>query len=213
MGSSAPSTIEVPPLCIRAEVSSYNEEDRTIDAVFSTGAGVERYDWGTGERYLEKLEISEKAIRLGRLNTGAPLLDSHSAWSISDILGAVVEGSARIEKGKAVARVRFSARDQVADIIRDVRDRIITAVSVGYRVYSFLKEESKNNKLPVRTAVDWEPFEISLVGMPADANAKIRREEVLTNPCVLVTRAFPIITDADRDRRMRAAHARALTAA
>jgi hypothetical protein len=202
--SAVATTIEVPPLCLRAEVSSYNEEDRTVDMVFSTGAGVERYDWGKGTRYIEKLEISEKAIRLGRLNAGAPLLDSHSAWSVEDILGAVVEGSARVEKGKAVARVRFSARDRVAGIIRDVRDRVITAVSVGYRVHSFIEDNSKGDKLPVRTAVDWEPYEVSLVGMPADANAKIRRDDVATNPCVLVLRADAVLlADADRDRRLR----------
>jgi phage head maturation protease len=199
----------MPPLSIRATVASFNEDDRTAEVIFSTGSGVERYDWMSGKRYIEKLAIVPAAIRLERLNAGAPLLDSHSAWSVTDQLGAVVAGTARVEKGKALATVKFSARDAVAPIIQDVRDGIITSVSVGYRVYKFEEETGKNNALPVRTAVDWEPFEISMVSMPADTGAKVRREQIETNHCVLVTRRQETQTaDSDRNRRFQLASAR-----
>lgn len=202
-------TIESPPLCLRAEIGTFNEENRTVDLIFSTGAPVERFDWMTGKRFLEKLAITPEAIRLDRLNAGAPLLDSHSAWSVSDQLGAVVRGTARVEKKQALATVRFSARDAVAPILQDVRDGIISSVSVGYRVHVFEEDASKGNKLPVRTAIDWEPFEISMVSMPADPGAKIRREQVVTNDCVLVRRSSST-ADADRIRRYRLALARQL---
>lgn len=207
----ASATIDVPPLSLRAEVASFNEEARTVDLIFSTGAAVERFDWMSGKRYLEKLAITPDALRLERLNAGAPLLDSHSAWSVADQLGAVVPGTARIEKGKALATVKFSGRAAVQDILQDVRDGIIRSVSVGYRVHKFEEEEAKGNKLPVRTAVDWEPYEISMVSMPADTGAKVRREGVETNQCVLVTRQqdSPMANaDADRQRRFRLAQAR-----
>jgi hypothetical protein len=186
--AASPHTIEVPPLCLRAEVGTFDPDTRTVELIFSTGAAVERFDWMTGKRYIEKLAIAPEAVRLERLNAGAPLLDSHSSWSVSDQLGAVVPGTARVEGKRAIATVRFSARDTVAPILRDVQDGIIRSVSVGYRVHKFEEDAGGGNKLPVRTAVDWEPFEISMVSMPADTGAKVRRDEVRTNTCVVISR-------------------------
>jgi phage major head subunit gpT-like protein len=191
MARPSPQTIDVPPLSLRAEVSSFNEEQRTVDLIFSTGAPVERFDWMSGKRYLEVLSMEPKAIRLERMNSGAPLLDSHSAWSVTDQLGAVVPGTARIEKGHALATVKFSARAAVAGVLQDVKDQIIRSVSVGYRVRAFVEDTSKDGVIPTRTATDWEPYEISLVSMPADNGAKIRRADVETNSCILISRDLP----------------------
>jgi len=178
-------TIDVPPLSLlaRANVETVNEADRSVELTFSTGAPVERYDWMKDTRYLEALEISKKAIRVGRLNT-APLLDAHSAWSITDQIGTVVAGSFRIDGTDAIVRVRFSAREAVAGIWQDVKDRIIQNVSVGYRVHKF--EEDATGAIPVRTAVDWEPYEVSMVPMPADVGARVRNHEIATNSCLII---------------------------
>lgn len=202
-----PQTVDLPALCVRAALGTLNDELRTVDLIFSTGAGVERYDWMSGKRFIEKLAISKDAVQLDRLNSGAPLLDSHSAFSISDQLGAVVPGSARIVNGQAVATVKFSARDAVAPILRDVKDGILTSVSVGYRVARYEETVSKDSTaLPVRTATSWTPYEISLVSMPADTGARMRSgDKGDTNACVIVAaRTLPlVITDADRARRLR----------
>src|SRR5678809_1155506 len=161
-------TIEIPPLCLRAEVASINDALRTVDVVFSTGAAVDRMDFWTGKRYREVLSLKPGAVRLDRLNSGAPLLDSHSAFSVADILGTVVRGSAKIHKGQAIATLRFSKRQAVEPFYQDVRDGIITSVSTGYRVHRF-DEVVGADDIPVRTATDWQPFEISMVPMPADA--------------------------------------------
>jgi hypothetical protein len=195
---------EVPPLSLRADLGAVDgADDRTFEVVFSTGAGVTRYDWNTGKRYIEKLSMDAKHIRLARLNGGAPLLDSHSSWSLSDQIGAIVPDSARVEGSKAIAKVRFSGRDTVAPILQDVRDKIIRHVSVGYLVHKFEEDAASGNKLPIRTAIDWEPYEISMVSMPADAGAKVRREDVQTNRCVIV-RGY---SDQDRVRRYKFARA------
>lgn len=202
-------TIDLAPLSLRAAVQSFNPEARTADLVFSTGAGVERYDWLSGKRYLEKLEISKAAIDATRLNAGAPLLDSHSSWSVSDQLGAVVPESFRIDKGQALVTVKFSARDTVAPILRDVADGIISSVSVGYRVSTYEETTAKENELPVRTAKRWMPYEVSLVSMPADVGARVRGEaRIETNIC-RVSRRNDNVHDADRTRRFRAAVAHA----
>jgi hypothetical protein len=193
--AAAPRTVDLLPLCVRADVASVNDEDRTVELIFSTGAGVERYDWMSGERYVEKLSMDPKHIRIDRLNAGGPLLDSHSAYSLSDQIGTVVPGSVRIEKGQARATVRFSKRDAVEPIYQDVKDGIYRSVSVGYVVNKF-EEETNGSKLPIRTAVDWTPYEVSLVSMPADAGAHVRNEDrTKTNQCVIVTRGAQIMNE------------------
>ncbi|MGF7163262.1 hypothetical protein FHS85_004924 [Rhodoligotrophos appendicifer] len=90
---------------------------------------------------------------------------------------------------KGTATVRFSARDDVAPIFRDVQDGIIRQVSVGYRVYKFEKTEGGADKIPVMRAIDWEPFEISLVPVGADADTGIRGDQkVERNAVEIVTR-------------------------
>lgn len=178
------------PLDIRAAVSSIDVEKRTVEVTFSTGAAVERYDWVSGRRYREVLSLKPEHVRLERLNAGAPVLDSHHGWSIRDVLGTVERGTAAIEKGVGVARLRFSAREDVEPIFRDVQSGIHGAVSIGYRVYKFIEEAGKEGAIPTRTAVDWEPFEVSMIPMPADVGAKVRSGDTsLTNPCAIETRA------------------------
>jgi hypothetical protein len=62
--------------------------------------------------------------------------------------------------------------------------------------------------MPVRTATDWEPYEISMVLMGVDAGAQVRSsKDIPTNPCVVVIDGLRI-TDADRLRSLRLALAR-----
>lgn len=198
-------TIDLPALAFRAAISSVNDEKRTVDVIFSTGAPVLRYDYNQGRRYREVLSMDSKHVRLERLNTGASVLDSHSAWSIGDVLGITEAGTARIEKGRGLVTLRFSERDAVADVWRDVKGGIIRSVSIGYAVYTFKEDSTAKDGIPVRTAIDWEPFEVSMVPMPADAGAHVRSgDKAHTTPCVILTPTL----DADRIRRFRLAAAR-----
>lgn len=164
---------QLPPFMVRAAFApdTINEDSRTVELVWSTGARVLRYGWD-GPFY-EELSMEPKAIRLDRLNGGAPLLNSHRAWDLDDVIG-VVE-SATVKDGEGRATVRFSRRDDVERIFADVRDGIIRNVSVGYRIHRLEKVEEQN-AVPVMRATDWEPFEISLVPVGADASAGVRSE-------------------------------------
>lgn len=186
MRQSQAGTIDVPPLSVRASVATVDEEARTVELIFSTGAAVDRFDWMSGQRYVEKLSLNPKHVRTERLNAGAPLLNAHSAYSLSDQIGVVESGTVRITGTEGRATVRFSKRADVEPIFRDVTDGIIRSVSVGYRVHKFEEEKGKG-EVPVRTAVDWEPYEISMVPMPADTGARVRAEQAQTNTCVVVT--------------------------
>lgn len=183
-------TVDLPPLSLRAAIGTINEEERTVEVVFSTGAPVTRSDWFTGKKWIEKLSLDPAHIRVGRLNNGAPLLDGHSGFSVrEDQVGVVEPDSVRILKQEARATVRFSKRESVTDLFNDVRDRIVRNVSVGYVVHRYVEEEQADNKIPIRTAVDWEPYEISMVPMPADNAAKVRNQDTsVTHPCVIETR-------------------------
>lgn len=203
MAATATRTVNLPALAFRAAVGAVDEEQRTVDLVFSTGAPVERFDYYSGKRYIEKLSMKPGQVRLDRLNAGAALLDSHSAYRIANVFGAVEPGTARLEKGEGLATVRFSKRAEVEPVWRDVVDKILRFVSVGYLVRKF-EEETGAGGVITRTAVDWEPFEISLVAMPADVGAQVRGAEPATTfPCVIVA----AMTDADRTRNLRLAEA------
>ena len=184
-------TIDVPPLSIRAEVGTVNADARTIDLVFTTGAPVERFDWMTGTRYIERLSLDPAHVRLDRLNASAPLLDTHSGYSLADQIGVVEPGTARIQGKRGLATVRFSKRDEVEPIWQDVRDAIVKNVSVGYMVYAYQETPGKKDAPPTRLATDWEPFEVSLVPMPADYGAQTRdgKSQVRTHPCIITRSA------------------------
>jgi len=197
-----PAQIDLPPLALRADVrpGSIDAEARTAEVIFSTGAPVMRYDWMSDARYVETLSLKPSDIRLDRLNNGAPFLNAHSAYDLADILGVVVEQSARVMGGKALATIRFSKRADVDPVWQDIRDGIIRNVSVGYRVHKYEQTEASEGKPAVRHATDWEPYEISAVPMPADNGAKVRADQTQTNPCVLVTRAAQEEPNMDEDR-------------
>lgn len=197
-------TVDVPPLDFRAAVGEVNDESRTVELIFSTGADVVRFDWMTGERYIERLSMKPEHVRLQRLNASAPLLNSHSSYTLADQIGVVVEGSAAVDGKRGVARVRFPKADDDPDadrIFRKVKDRIVRNVSVGYRVHRFEETKGNGNKLPIRVATDWEPYEISMVPMPADTGARVRSHQIETNACEIVARNV-VEEDADRMRRL-----------
>lgn len=198
-------TIEVPPLCVRADiVGGINDTERTLDVVFSTGAAVLRTDYWSGKQYREVLSMEPAHVRLDRLNAAGPVLDTHSAWSVTQMLGAVEPGSARVEKGKGIATIRFSKRDEVTPIWQDIKDKIIRALSTGYATYKAIEEQPKDGAIATRTATDWEPYEISMVPMPADLGAKVRAGDKSTlHTCVILSRT--LTDDADRLRRFRLA--------
>ncbi len=176
--------IDLPPLTRVADLlpASIDAAERTIDVVWSTGARVRRNPF-FGDPFDEELAMDPRAVRLDRLNAGAPLLKVHDASVLDSVIGSVVPGSARIENGRGVARVRFSDRAEVEPLWKDVEAGHIRAVSIGYQVHRF--EVTKQAGAPeLWRAVDWTPFEISAVPIGADPAAGFRSDEPL-HPCVV----------------------------
>lgn len=201
-------TIEVPPSYIQAALGTVNEKARTIELVFSTGATFLRYDFLTGRHYNVRFSLDGRHVRLDRLNNGAPLLNAHSSYDLSKQVGVVVDKSAVVSGKEARCTVRFSRREEVEPIWQDVKDRIIRNVSVGATIHKFEETRGANDELPLRTAVDWEPFEVSLVPIGADDGAMVKAGvQPVTNPCLVVARrAGPRLSPAEVYSQRNAAH-------
>ncbi|QQE90887.1 Mu-like prophage major head subunit gpT family protein [Azotobacter chroococcum] len=160
-------------LSLRAAVrpGSVDIEQRTAELTWTTGAKGRRWSWDVGS-YMEELDVSEDAVRLERLNSGAPLLNAHSSWELRDVIGVVER--AWIENGEGRALVRFSQREDADEVFRDVKDGILRNISVGYAVHRYDVVEEEDDKLPTYRATDWEPMELSIVPIGFDDGAKIR---------------------------------------
>jgi HK97 family phage prohead protease len=206
MGKSFPNDVtrDIPPLHLRAAVrpGSIDAEKRTAEVVWTTGAAVLR---GFFDKFWEELSLDPAHVRMQRLNNGAPLLDSHDGYSGASAVLGVVE-SARLEKGQGTAVVRFAKAedDPNADaVFRKVKDGILQNVSVGYRTFKMEKVAGGDTEIPTYRAIDWEPYEISVVPMGADDGAGFRGSDARDpNPCIFAaslsketrTMPDPIIT-------------------
>lgn len=170
--------IDLPPSRrgVELRAASFDPGDNTIEVIWTTGAVVRRYDYRTSSYYDEELVVTEKAVRLGRLNGGAPFLNTHDDWTLGSVLGAVVPGSAQITRGIGTARVQLSVADEHAGIIANIKAAVIRNISVGYRNHKIEKTEPGDDGVSLWRVVDWEPLEISAVPVPADAGSLIRKE-------------------------------------
>lgn len=167
---------------------SIDEENRTVEVVWTTGARAIQWNWDLGGEFVEELEISEKAINMERLGSGsAPFLNMHDGWSLSSILG-VVERAWIVDGKEGRAVIRFPKDDENIDKVWNlVKQRIICNISVGYTVEEYEKYE-EDGKFIYR-AIKWTPLELSAVTVPADPKANVRASEGRTNACVITTRS------------------------
>ena len=183
-------TIELPALSREAHLraETVDEAARTVEITWTSGATVRRNRLFQ-DAIDEELSIDPDAVRLERLNAGAPFLNTHHAGSLESVLGVVEAGSARIENGLGTATIRFSERADVEPVFRDIAAGIIRNVSVGYRVHRY-DIEKRDGAPELWRAVDWEPLEISAVPIGADPGAQVRSgdQAEARTPCILTRR-------------------------
>lgn len=120
--------------------------------------------------YYEVLEISEKAIDFQRLiDCKSPLLFEHNT---EKQIGVVQH--AWIQNQKLYVTVKFSENDFAQEILKDIKDGIRRNVSIGYMITQTVMEKQTND-FPIIHVVNWMPYEVSIVSVPADANVGINR--------------------------------------
>jgi hypothetical protein len=188
----------IPALTLRADVlpDSIDPEKRTAEVVWTTGARVLRQPW-FDEPFLEELSLDPKHVRMDFLESGrAPVLDAHQLWGGMASQVGVVD-SARLDGKKGTAALRFSRREGVTPLWEDIKDRIVGNVSIGYRVHRYEKthlagQDGGDPKYPVYRAVDWTPYEISPVPIPADTGAGFRADDTRLHSCTLISRSEEI---------------------
>lgn len=169
--------LQMPMMTRLAPVTTIDAESRTVDLVWTTGAGVQRYDWYNDRYYIEELSLDPAHVRMGRLQSGrAPLLNTHGRYDLSDVMGVI--RTASLSAAEGVATAAFSKREDVEPFYQDVLDKIIGNVSVGYNVYAYDRiPPALPGGVWTYLAIDWEPSEISLVPIGADADCGVRSAE------------------------------------
>ena len=105
--------------------NSYDPESRTFEAVVATMTPVVRRD--ARGPFNEVLNPATLAA-----STGMPLLDSHKADSVRDLLGRVV--STRVDGNQVIAKLQLSTASDTDPIAQRIADGSLTGVSIGYRV-------------------------------------------------------------------------------
>lgn len=159
-----------------ADAMSVDADARTIEFPFSSELAVERW---FGD---EVLSHKSGAADLKRLNDGAPLLFNHN---MDEIIG-VVERAWIGDDKRGHAKVRFAKTARAEEVLSMVNDGILRNVSFGYRINEMT--ESVKDKKSVYTATRWEPFEVSMVTVPADHTVGVGRAEGSDERDVLVHR-------------------------
>ncbi|WP_291015002.1 phage major capsid protein [Hydrogenophaga sp.] len=149
---------------LQVERQAINEEARTAVLAFASEAPYER-NWG-----IEILDTTTTSMRLGRLGSGANLLCDHDIRDVVGVVESVEVGSDRVAR----AVVRFGKSARAEEVWQDVRDGIRRNVSVGYMIHKAQLVETKDG-LETYRVTDWEPFEVSMVSVPADASVGVGR--------------------------------------
>ncbi|MGZ6310850.1 MAG: phage major capsid protein, partial [Bdellovibrionota bacterium] len=147
-----------------ADCMNVDMEKRTVDFSFSSEYPVDRW-FGK-----EVLSHKAGAADLSRLNGGANLLWNHDP---NQVLG-VIE-SAEIRGGKGYVTARFSKSPDAEQKLQDIQDGILRNVSFGYQVQELERTKSSKESGDEYTATKWQPFEVSVLAIPADPNVGIGR--------------------------------------
>lgn len=149
---------------LKVERAAISEDSRTVELAFASEAPYLRY-YG-----YEILSCDPQSVRLGRLMDGAPLLVNHDTCEQVGVVESVSLDGDRVAR----AKVRFGRSEDAEEIYQDVLDGIRTKVSVGYMVHK-MQLTGKQDGEEVYTVTDWEPFEISIVSVPADNGVGVGR--------------------------------------
>ena len=163
-------------------------ESGTVEVTLSTGAPVKRGG------FIERLSISTDSVKPA---AHVPLLDSHRQNSIGDIKGRVE--NIRVENGALVATLHVTDPSALAAIGRGD----ITGVSVGYSVSRWAESRDPKTNFRIRTAEEWRLVEASLVAIPADPAALIRKVPTMEEDEIVETEVASNLTRAEMNVQIR----------
>lgn len=159
--------------CRETTIDHVDTDSRTVELSFSSETPYGRW---FGD---EILCHDEECINLDRFNDGlGTVLFNHDRDAVVGHIEKVW-----IEDNRGKALVRFDTDEQSETIFQKVQSGTLQGVSVGYSIksYEVLREKdsvSSNGRFKGPDTVvvtDWEPLEISIVSVPADATVGVGR--------------------------------------
>lgn len=143
-------------LSMRGQAVKADAESRTVRFSFSSEEPVDMW-YGT-----EILSHAPGAVRIAQRQQTMPLLFNHDR---DDLLGVVESIGIGADK-RGYCDVRFGRDERGEWAMNQYNDDVLVNVSFMYRVFKFIDDTESDTY----TAIDWEPYEISLVTVPADAS-------------------------------------------
>lgn len=177
--------IEGQPLSrsLSIEKDTIDKDERTVIVAVSSEYAVSRW-FGS-----EVLDHSPDSVDLTRMKNGAPLLIQHDRYSARGQIGVVED--AWIDDDKVLrARVRFSKSALAEEVWQDVLDGIIRNVSCGYLPHEMVLERSDEHTDHYRL-MRWEPYEVSIVSVPADPTVGVGRSHSSSTTITIRGQAMP----------------------
>lgn len=155
--------------------SKIDEANRTVEVAFSSNAEVDRGG------FVEILSHERGAMDTHRLEGGAAVLVDHN-WS--DHVGVVESISIDSVGGVGRAVLRFGNSERAKEVFQDIVDGIRRHISFGYIIHEEQKLEGRRGV----EVTNYEPYEISIVSVPADVTVGVGRDaEPEPIPAVLQT--------------------------
>lgn len=127
-------------------------EDLVVELAIASEDPYERW-WG-----IEILQCDAAAVRLARLNDGAPVLFNHD-WD--ELRGTHVAGTARCDSdAKLRADVRLTAATEDGrETIALVRSGVLSKVSTGYQIHRVIEQSTGKSGEPIAREMDGRLFE------------------------------------------------------
>lgn len=154
-----------------AQISRQKGDDGTLTFVMvSDKNDGERFDWGSGQYYIERLDID--GAKTETLNT---FFKNHDR-GVDDAIGSVK--NVRKQDNQLLADVSFD--DDGLSIKRKYENGTLTDVSIGYRINKYEVEE-REAELDLVTITDFDIIELSAVGIGFDSGAKHTGRESILN--------------------------------
>lgn len=125
---------------------------------------------------VEILDHSPDAVDLSRLNEIGCLLYNHNRDAV---IGRV--NRAWLDGGRAYAEVEFDTDEESEVIFQKVKSGTLKGVSVGYCIEDMETVQAGKTSTdgrftgPCEVARRWQPYEISIVSVPADSTVGVGR--------------------------------------
>ncbi len=160
-------------ITFRADTSTINEEERSVDITISTETPVLRYDWWEDRYFEEVLLHGKENVDLSRLSS---LYFNHRTMDLP--IGRLE--NIRIENRQLKAKAYFDDDDESMRIWKKVRSGSLQGVSNGYRILE-IKLTKRDGQPDLVEVTRWQPLEASIVTIPADPNAGVGRSQDKTN--------------------------------